>query len=57
MPHYESMCKKRISFSRDDFEQIIENLKTYIDEINMHIENKTKFSIERSDDEINLIEV
>ena len=49
---------KRISFSRDDFEPIIENLKTYIDEINMHIENKTKFSIERSDDdEIKLIEV
>ena len=34
---------KRISFSRDDFEPIIENLKTYIDEINMHIENKTKY--------------
>ena len=49
---------KRISFSRDDFGPIIENLKTYIDEINMHIENKTKFSIERSDDdEIKLIEV
>ena len=51
------MTDSKISFSRDDFRPIIENLKTYIDEINMHIENKTKFSIERSDDEINLIEV
>ena len=49
---------KKISFFRDDFGPIIENLRTYIDEINMHIENKTKFSIERSDDdEIKLIEV
>ncbi len=48
---------KKISFSKDDFGPIVEKLKIYIDEINMHIENKTKFSIERSDDDIKLIEV